>query len=300
MDNEIKRIKHSKFKNTGLLFELLVRQTTSDVLNERDESLAIKLVKRYFSKDKPLYRELTLYKTLMETKFSSEDRAKELIDETLNARKKLNNSSLKKEKYNLIKEISVNFNIDEFFKNKLINYKELASVYKLFESVLTTEGELLPQEKIQCRQTLIERISNKPVASSEINDSMFDEYRKQSDDLKKLAYSLMIEKFNKKYQSLDDRQKTLLREFIYNSTDISTFRSFINNQIKEIKIELSGNASKIEDDGTRIKVEGMIKHIDELKHDKGSIKDEDLIQLMKYFELAKEVKRATSKETVNG
>jgi len=299
MDNEIKRIKHSKFKNTGLLFELLVRQTTSDVLNEKDESIAISLVKKYFGKDRPLSRELKLYKTLMETKFSNENRATELIDETLIARTKLINSSLKKEKYNLIKEIKDNFNIDEFFKNKLSNYKELASVYKLFEASLRTEGDLQPLEKIQCRQTLIERISNKPVISPEVNDAMFDEYRKQSDDLKKLAYSLMIEKFNKKYQSLDIRQKNLLREFIYNATDVASFRVFINTQIDEIKAELSENVSKIEDTGTRIKVEGMIEHINELKHDKGAIKDDHLVQLMKYFELTKEVKRATS-EKING
>jgi len=300
MKEDIKRIKHSKYKNTGLLFELLVRQTTSDVLNEKDDSNAIRLVKKFFGKNKPLSKELRLYKSLMETNFASENRAKELIDETLDARTRLSNASLRKEKYNLIKELKENYNLDEFFKNKLNNYKELASIYKLFEQK-TSEGELPPEEIVSCKHTLIERITNKPAqAAVENSDAVFEEYRKQSDDLKKLAYKMMIEKFNEKYESLDIRQKNLLREFIYNSTDIGEFREFVNGQIDEVKTELSENAPKIEDKGTRIKVEGVIEHLNNLKQDKGMIKDDHLVQLMRYFELAKEVKRVTSKEKVNG
>jgi len=300
MNKEKKRIRNSKYKNTGILFELLVRQTTSDVLNEKDDSLAIRLVQKYFNRDKPLSRELRLYKILVETRYSDENKAKELIEETMSTRSRLSNSSLKKEKYNLIKEIKDNYDIDEFFKYKLSNYKELASIYKLFESI-NGEGELPPDEKVQCRHALIEKIVNKPTVVSDDPDNVFEEYRQQSDDLKKLAYKLIIEKFNQKYQSLDIRQKNLLREFIYNSTDVPIFRSFVNNQIEELKTEFSKNAPKIEDKGTRIKIEGVVGHLDKLKYDKGIIKDEQLVQLMRYFELLKEVKRNIAhKEKVNG
>lgn len=293
MKEDTKRIKHSKYKNTGLLFELLVRQTTSDVLNEKSDSVAIRLVKKYFGKNKPLSKELKLYKTLMESKFSNENRAKELITETIDARSRLSSVSLRKEKYNLIKDIKENFDLEEFFKNKLTNYKELASIYKLFESE-TSDGELLPDEKVMCRHTLIEKIINKPTKTAPekpISDSVFEEYRKQSDDLKKLAYKMMIEKFNQKYESLDTRQKNLLREFIYNSTDVASFRSFVNDQINEVKTELSKNATKIKDKGTQIKVVGVLEHLDKLKQTKGTIKDEHLVQLMRYFQLTKEVNR---------
>jgi len=295
-----KKIAHSKYKNTGLLFELLVRQITSDALNEKNDSIAMYLVKKYFNKGKPLSKELRLYKILLETRFSSEGKAKELIEETLDARTRLSNVSLKKEKYNLIKEIAENYKVDEFFKNKLTNYKELASIYKIFESK-TTDGELPPDEKVQCKHTLIDRIVSKsaPLLAKE-SDTVFEEYRKQSDDLKKLAYKMMIEKFNQKYQSLDTRQKDLLREYIYNSTDISAFRSFVNNQIDQVKIELSGNIPKLGDKGTSIKVKGILEYLDKLKQDKGIIKDDHLVQLLQYFELAKEVKRVVSKEKVNG
>jgi hypothetical protein len=67
----MKNLKHSKFKNTGVLFELLVRQVASDTLNNND-SKAIPLIKKYFAKSNELAKELNLYQTLVKEKFSKE------------------------------------------------------------------------------------------------------------------------------------------------------------------------------------------------------------------------------------
>jgi len=304
----MKKIKHSKYKNTGLLFELLVRQTTADALNEnKDESFAIKLIKRYFGSGKPLSKELFLYKGLIETKFQSENRAKDLISESVESRKKINNLSLRKEKYNLIKEIKENYNIDEFFRNKLVNYKNFASVSQLFESATNEECELSPTEKVQYTSTLIEHITGKQVQldkNKEIseNNKALEEYKKMTEDLRLLTYKTMMEKFNEKYQGLDSAQKNLLREYIYNVSNTNSFRDYVDNEVDRVKDEVGQLIPKIEDKATQIKVEGVIPNIEKLKRGK-VVSEEQLVQLMRYFELAKEVKKVVAcpkKEKVNG
>ena len=311
----MKRIKHSKFKNTGLLFELLVRQTTADVLENNDESFAIKLIKRYYGGGKPLSRELSLYKGLIETKFSSENRAKELIEESIKFRKKINNVSLRKEKYNLIKEIKENYNIEEFFRSKLPNYKNLASIYQLFESATNEESELLPAEKVQCNFTLIEHITGKqiqPIKSKELNenDKALEEYKKMTEDLRLITYKTMLDKFNEKYQSLDSAQKNLLREYIYNVSNTNFFREYVDNEIDRVKEEVSTFIPKISDKATQIKVKGIIPNIEKLKRGK-IVNENQLVQLMTYFELLKEVRKVcegckkrktmvAKKEKING
>ena len=298
MKEDMKRIRHSKFKNTGLIFELLVRQTTADVLNESQDSISINLIKKYFGKNKPLSRELNLYKGLMETKFNSEDKAKDFINETIHARARINNTTLKKEKYNLIKDIKENYDIEEFFRNKLNTYKDLASIYKLFE-VEMNEGDLPPKESVQCKHTLIERITGK-VPEVLSNKSISEDYRKQTEDVRMLAYKMMIDKFNEKYSDLNESQKNLLREYIYNVSNTNSFRKYVDIEIDKLKKELKTIVPKIADKSTKIKVKGIIEQVDTLKRGK-VVRDDQLVQLMRYYELVKEIKKINcSKEKVNG
>lgn len=300
---DVKNIKHSKVKNTGLLFELLVRQTTADVLAKKEDDVAIKLIGKYFGNGKPLNKELKLYKALIEARYSSESKAKDLITEIFNTRKKISNAKLKNEKYNLVKEIKEHYSLDEFFSNKLTNYKELASIYLLFESATDETGELSPVKKVQCKHTIIENITGTPVAKpEEVKNETLDEFRKQNDDLRKLTYKIMLDKFNEKYQGLDARQKELLREYIYNVSNTNQFRDYVDTQIDVVKDELTKISPKIEDKSTRIKVEGVAEQIEKLKKGK-VVKEEQLVQLMKYYELAKEVKKVAKcpkGEKVNG
>ena len=43
----MKNIKHSKFKNTGFIFELLVRQITSEIMSGNTNSKAEKILKEF-------------------------------------------------------------------------------------------------------------------------------------------------------------------------------------------------------------------------------------------------------------
>ena len=70
-------IKHSKYKNTGILFELLVRQTTSDLLNNQD-SKAVKILKKYFTNTE-LGKEYGLYSAFSTSPKLSEGKAEILV-----------------------------------------------------------------------------------------------------------------------------------------------------------------------------------------------------------------------------
>lgn len=283
----MKRIKHSKFKNTGILVELITRQITADVLDEKDNSMAVKIYRRYFAGSKPLAKELMLYKELIDNKFVSPDRAKELVEATLEARKELSNVKLRKEKYNLIKDIKENYEIDSFFSNKIHNYKELASVYQLFENATSIEGDLKPSDVVKYRHTLVEHITGKPQAQLEIEINELD---KETEDTRLLAYNIMLEKFNRKYKDLDIHQKSLLREFIYNVSNTNSFRNYIDTEADRVREELNELIEKIEDPATKIKVIGVTKQVDKLKKGK-NVKDEQILNLMRYYELVKEVRR---------
>ena len=124
-------IKHSKYKNTGLLFELIVRQITADTLSGID-SKATGIMKKFFVKSE-LGKEYKLYETISKHKNISEAKADMILTTVIESSKTLNRSSLKRQKYNLIKEISKHYNLEEFFKIKLPSYKTHASLYTLLE-----------------------------------------------------------------------------------------------------------------------------------------------------------------------
>jgi len=282
----MKKIKHSKFKNTGILFELLVKQTTSDIMNSVDDPLSVKLIKKYFSKNKLLNKELELYKELVEIKFFDKNKASQFIDEVIKIRQKMNEKLLKKEKYNLIKEIKDKYDIDLFFRNKLNNYKILASIYQLFESSIDTVNYVSPFVSVNCRHMLIEHISNNK--KIDYND-LFESYDSQDDGLKKLTYKIMVNKFNEKYKDLDIKQKDLLKEYIYSSSDVEKFKQYMDSLVENVKLELDSLISNVNDKSIQIKLNEVCRQIDNLKRTK-IVKDNQIIQLMRYYELIKELK----------
>ena len=163
------RIKHSKFKNTGILFELLVRQVASDTVSGKDSS-AVGLIKKYFSKTE-LNKEYKLYQTLVNSTVVTEGKAESLINATIELSSRLNRSTLRKEKYNLIKEIREKYDIDEFFKAKINNYSQYAAAYNLIEAHNSTEF-IEPSDVVENKVTLLEHISRKTVNKSEVKDSI--------------------------------------------------------------------------------------------------------------------------------
>jgi len=130
-------IKHSKYKNTGVLFELLVRQSTSDLMSNKDPK-AVKIFKKFFTNTE-LGKEYNLYTSVLNAPKLSEAKAEMLVSTIVEQAKKLDREKLDKEKYNLIKEIKKHYDLDDFFKAKIETYKIYASVYTLIENQLSSQ-----------------------------------------------------------------------------------------------------------------------------------------------------------------
>ena len=283
------KIKHSKYKNTGILFELLVRQITADTL-KGDDSPAIDLLKSYFVKTE-LGREYKLYESVIKSKVLNESRANVLISTILENSKKFNRTILKKQKYNLINEIKKHYNLESFFGTKVKNYKEIASVYTLIESYNTTELtdiKQINQNKVTLLEFLTKQENSKPT------DNLMDEFSGYDKDLRQLTYRVLLEKFNDKYDDLSIEQKEILKEFIYSVDSTPSLREFYNKKVNNLKEILNNEAKNIKVPATKIKITEVAKLLFEL--DKNFKVDSDnLVDLLQYYELVKEIQVANGK-----
>ncbi len=272
----MKKIKHSKFKNTAMLFELLTRQITSDIISS-NESVAIQILKKHFSKNTELIKEYKLYKTLCDERLKSDSKAFMLIDAALKARRGLNKKKLSEEKYQLIKTIKENFDIDAFFQTKVQNYKLLASIYKVFEN---NEFDN-PIEFTKSRITILENITsnNKEKLISE-DVSIANEPK----EIRLLAYSYLVEKFNKKYGDLSESQKVLLREYMGNVSNTNNLKSLIQTEAVSIKKIFAKNINKVKDKSLKIKLTEVVNLLDEYTAIK-KVEENHISALLRYYSL---------------
>jgi len=278
------KIKHQKLKNAGVLFELLVRQITSDTLLNK-ESMAINILKKFFKKNTELFKEYSLYQTLIKDKFSEPNKALSFLNAVLESRAKLDSDKLRVQKYNLIKEIKKHYDINNFIKAKIHNYKPLASIYILFES---SQYEVEPKILIESRYTVLDFISAKK--PKQLSDNIIESvYNKQDKDIRLLALKIAIDKFNDKYKDLDNNQKYVLSEYINSVSNSPKLRDSINDSAKHIKKELSQLYKTITDKVVRIKMKEVIKLTESLSTAK-KISDSDITRVLNYYELIKELK----------
>ena len=283
------KIKHSKYKNTGLLFELLVRQITADTLNG-GSSPSLNILKKSFANTE-LGKEYRLYESLFKNKNISEGKAEITLNTILEATRKLNRSALRREKYNLINEIRKHYNINEFFRHQVPNYKGYAAFYKLIEiynSDKLSETEAIIDNKI----TILECLTERPVSQKKVKQDLVEEFAKYDKDLRVLTYKVMLEKFNGKYANLNKGQKEVLKEFMNSIDNTPRLKEIYNNKINEVKKVLKLQAKKVKDDATKIKLLEVVKLLKEI--DKGSkINNDDLINLLQYYELTEELSKTS-------
>jgi hypothetical protein len=286
------KIKHNKIKNTGLLFELLVRQIASDVLDNID-SKAVSIIQKYFGNTE-LSKEFLIYKTLSSTKDLTESKAEILISTSLDSFKKLNQGKLRKEKYNLISDIQENFNLDDFFKAKIDNYKALASIYILLESE-KSKSHVNPESIVKMKFTILENLTKKKEALPE-KDSFLEEFRNSDKDIRSIAFKLAVDKFNEKYQSnINPRQKELIREYINNVTTTTRLKDYVNTNLNLVKKELNSLVEKIDDKTTQIKVRQITEIISDIPKTR-NVTDEDILNLFNYYQLVEEITKITKND----
>jgi hypothetical protein len=278
-------IKHSKYKNTGILFELLVRQITADTLSGKD-SKATNILKKYFVKTE-LGREYKLYETITKHKNLTEGKAEVVINSVIESSKNLNRGALKRQKYNLIQEISKYYNLEEFFKTKLPNYKSYAALYTLVE-IYNSEMLSNPDQIISNKIAILENLTTKQVDKKKVEDDLLTEFQSYDKDLRILTYKVLLEKFNGKYASLNDNQKLVLKEFINSVDSTPKLRDFYNTKITEIKATLTKQVKKVTDKAIQIKLNEVNNMLTPLSKT-ANVGNDDLVNLLQYYELLEEL-----------
>jgi len=275
-------IKHSKFKNTGLLFELLVRQITSDTL-EGKNSTAINILKKYFvntelGKEYRLYEQVTAYKNLTEAK------ADMIINTLVEASTKLKRSEIRKQKYNLVREIKDGYNVEKFFKAQVTNYKVFAALNNLIEN--QSSEKVAPETVINNKLTILEHLTKTPVVIQA--DELMEEYKGYSKDLRILTYKLLLDKFNEKYDHLTGKQKEVLREVITSVDNTDKLKEYYNGRIIEVQSLLEGKITSIKDEVLKIKITEIIKYVKPLEKTE-KVTNDCIINLLQYYELVNEL-----------
>ena len=283
----MKPLKHSKVKNVGVLFELLTRQITSDTLSSKQKSPAISIVKEFFKKDTVLARELDLYKALQQQKYTSDAKAEKFIDIVISEYVKLNRSKSKREKYNLVREIKKHYNLDDFFKSRVSNYRLNASICSLLESNASIDS-IKPSQLMKYRFNIVEHITGTHTSTKD-SDTVLNEYSKQEKDLRLLSYKILLEKFNDKYGTLTSKQKSLLREYINNISNTSTLKKYIVTEVNIINKELSALIENVTDDIVKVKLTEVQAQLSNIQNDK-VVRDKHLVSMLRSYDLIKELK----------
>jgi len=281
------KVKHSKFRNTGLIFELLVKQIAADTLSKKDSS-ALNILKKHFTGKTALVKEFKLYEFILKNKGVGQNKAESILSTITEISRKLDTKILKKQKYALISDIKESYDLDEFFGIQTQDYKALASLYCLLEA--QNNDELVdPNLLVNFKSTLLEHLTYKKQDSADVKDTLIEEYSKYDKDLKLLTFKILLEKFNDKYKDLLPSQKRILREFITSVNSTAKLRNIVNEELSAIKTEIGKTIDKISDEVIKIKLEEIRKNINPLSN-KDKINDSNLVNLMQYYDLVHELK----------
>lgn len=281
------RIKHSKYKNTGLIFELLVKQIAADTLSRKD-SPAVTILKKNFTGRTALVREFKLYEFILKNKSVSQSKAESIVSTVIEVSRGMDREILKKQRYNLIKDIKESYNLEEFFSISINDYKPLAALYCLMEAHKVTDV-VDPNFLVDNKTTILEHLTKEEQNKTQVRDTLIEEYSKYDKDLKLLTFKILLEKFNNKYDTLLPEQKNVLREFITSVDSSNRLRTIVNNELCKLKEEIQKLKESIGDEIIAIKLQEVIKTIEPVTKLK-KVTDDHLVSIMQYYELVQELK----------
>jgi len=280
-------IKHSKYKNTGILFELLVRQITADTLSG-ENSKASSILKKYFVKTE-LGKEYKLYETVLKYNSLTEGKAEIIFNTVIETSKTLNRRVLKRQKYNLINDIKQYYNLNEFFKTQLPNYKTQAALYTLIE-IYNSNQLSNPDQIINNKVCLLEHLTTTPISKEKVKDDLLEEFTSYDKDIRILTYRVLLEKFNEKYTSLNNMQKDILKEFITSVDNTPRLKEFYNQTVDKLKTELKNLSQGVKDKAVQIKLVEVNKLLNPLNKT-SRVNNDDLINLLQYCQLLEELQK---------
>lgn len=280
------KVKHSKYKNTGLVFELLVKQIASDTLSKKD-SPALSVLKKFYAGKSSLAKEYKLYEFISKNSNVSPLRAEAILSTITEISRKLDQAAIKKQKYELIAEIKTHYNVDEFFAIQVRDYKALAALYCLLETQNNADN-VDPSSLIENKTTILEHLTSKAQNEDDVKDTLIEEYSKYDKDLRLLTFKILLEKFNDNYKDLLPEQKNILKEFITSVNSTTRLRTIVNEELEKIATKVIELSQKVSDQVIKIKLEEVKKAIKPVSN-KEKIGDTHLVNLMQYYELVHEL-----------
>lgn len=283
------KIKHNKIKNTGILFEALARQITADVLEDKKSSVSSQIIKEFFNKNTELRKELQLYHSLIKEKFISEVKASSFVDMVVDARKKLNNSKLRREKYEIIKKLKENFSIENLFSSRIETYPVYASIYKLFEYSLQVNEATNPTDLIDAKFTVVDHLIRKNIITTKPKNPVVETLSKEPMPVRVLTQQIIVDNFNKEFSNkLSEEQKLLVRDYINNVSNTNPLNEAILKRLPTINKKLTNLINVIPDDAIKIKVSEVKSNINKLKNVK-IIKDNHVLAILRTYSLIDEI-----------
>lgn len=280
------KIKHSKYKNTGLIFELLVKQIAADTLS-KSESPAVRILKKYYTGNSALVKEFRLYEFILKNKNVSQTKADTIISSIIEVSRKLDRETLRRQKYDIIKEIKEAYDLDKFFSTSVRDYKPLAAVYCLMEAQNSPDLSD-PQVLIDNKTTILEHLTETAQSEQDVKDKLIEEYSKYDEDLRILTYKILLEKFNGEYGDLLPAQKNILKEFITSGNSQVGLRTIYNKEVETVREQISSFAENTTDSVLKIKLNEILKVILPLDN-KTKVDDSNIVEVLQYHELVSEL-----------
>lgn len=274
------KIKHNKLKNTAILFELLCKYLVYESMNPSLPQKSSKLIKKFFNKDSSLLSELKLYQQLSETNIKVP--ANDLVSLVIESRKNIDQVKLNNEKFNLVKKLKESYDLDTFFKNRISNYKLFASIYNIFEHNSFDD----PTSFLNNKQTIIESLTQVPTVIEE--DHQIKELIKETPTIRKKVLERMVDKFNDKYKSLNDRQRILISKCITENVEEPSFKDYVITECNNISKQMKYKMDNIDEPVLKIKL-NEVNNLLQTIITAHNIKDEHLSSMLKYYELLEEI-----------
>ena len=250
------KLKHNKKRNTAFLFESLVREMTKAVVNKDMEGKqkVLSIIKEHFHKGTELYKELEIYKSVLDNEGVESSFAEKVLVEAKSQHANLDKEKIFQEQSSLINVVNKGLSKDTF-SNFVPNYKNLATLYQLFNT------SLAPKKKVLLENSICEHISVK------------QEEQKASEQVPsdKLVFNTFISKFNNTYsETLSENQQTLLNKYVTSFVDNGVeLKLFLNEEIGRLRNTIKSSMTSVEtlqDDNLQKKTSKLLEAIDDFKN----------------------------------
>lgn len=246
------KTKYNKKRNTAFVFEALIREGTSAILQgDHDrKNTVVKLIKKHFAPDSTLYKHLQCYQSLYETSGLDRNTCEKIMREAKLAHRVLDPHGLFVSQTDLINDVNKELE-PSVFNNFVPNYKSLANIHKMFSTNVSPKNSVILEELV------LEHMSRTEEAEEQV-------------EIDNVVVESFVEKFNTKYDSkLLTEQKQLLNLYISSFVDNSLeLKMFLNEEIARLKSSLLESRSQEEiasDDSMVEKTEQVLELLENYK-----------------------------------